>query len=64
MSTITTTLKTTDAFYRVSPDGFCHKLPDTLGSIAQYIRDENACPDDILTRTAALSAALLKPLKG
>jgi hypothetical protein len=47
MSTITITLKTNDAFYRVGPDGFCHELPDILESLAQYIRDENAFPDAI-----------------
>jgi hypothetical protein len=47
MSTITITLKTNDAFYKVGPDGFCHELPDILDSLAQYIRDENTFPDEI-----------------
>ena len=51
MSTITITLKTNDAFYRVGPDGLCHELPDILESLAQYIRDENTFPNEIFDST-------------
>ena len=60
MSTITITLKTTDAFYRVSPDGFCHELPDILESIAQYIRDENAFPDDIYDSNGCIVGSIIE----
>jgi hypothetical protein len=58
MSTITITLKTNDAFYKVGPDGFCHELPDILESLAQYIRDENTFPDEIYDSTGCVVGSI------
>ena len=60
MSTITITLKTNDAFYRVGADGFCHELPDILESLAQYIKDENAFPDEIYDSTGCTVGSIIE----